>query len=125
GISDPELIAVEAPIRYDECRTAEAFGDADPGSGHALSLDVQPIFNARCAVAGCHDDGAAEAGLVLMPGRSRAQLLADSTQIPGTPRVEAGNPTNSYLINKLTGNGKLLGRTMPITHDGEPEMLED
>lgn len=125
GITDPAAVAVEAAIDYDDCETARTFGGADPDSGHALSKNVQPIFNQFCALSGCHDDAVAAAGLSLTPGRSRAQLLGESTQVPGTRRVEPGNPTSSYLIGKLTGTGTILGRTMPITPDGEPGMLED
>lgn len=125
GITDPELIAVEAAIDYEHCRTAAEFGGGDPDSGHSLSNNVQPIFNQFCAVSGCHTDEAAAAGLVLTPGRSRASLLEASTQVPGTRRVEPGNPTNSYLIAKLTGIGQILGLVMPITPEGEPGMLED
>lgn len=125
GITDPARLAVEAAIDYDDCQTAADFGGPNPSSGHSLSNNVQPIFNRFCAIPGCHTEGSAQAGLVLTPGDARASLLDESTQVPGTRRVEAGNPTSSYLINKLTGSGKLLGHTMPITPEGEPGMLED
>lgn len=125
GVTDPDRVAVEAAIDYDDCATAAQFGGANPNSGHTLSKNVQPIFNRFCAVPGCHADDHPAAGLVLTPGRSRASLLEASTQVPGTHRVEPGNPTNSYLIAKLTGAGALIGRTMPITPDGESGALDD
>jgi hypothetical protein len=125
GLTDPARVAVDAPIDYDDCATAKSFGGANPDSGHSLSIDVQPILNQFCAVPGCHTDDYPAAGLVLTPGHSRASLLAESTQVPGTRRVEPGNPTNSYLISKLTGLGTFLGRTMPIGPDGEPVPLDD
>lgn len=125
GLADAGLVAVDAPINYDDCETAEAFGAPDPSSGHSLSMNVQPIFNQFCALPGCHGEELPQAGLVLTPGRARASLLAGSTQVPGIPRVEAGNPTHSYLIHKLTGTGNIVGRTMPIGPEGAAGMLAD
>lgn len=125
GLTDPARVAVDAAIGYDDCMTAKSFGGANPDSGHSLSIDVQPIFNQFCAVPGCHTDDYPAADLALTPGRSRAGLLGESSQVPGTRRVEPGNPTNSYLISKLTGLGTIVGRTMPIGPDGEPAPLDD
>lgn len=125
GVDDPDRVAVAAKIDYDHCMTAAEFGGANPNSGHALGKNVQPIFNQFCAVPGCHADDYPAAGLALTPGRARADLLAESSQVPGVRRVEPGNPTNSYLIAKLTGAGTIVGRTMPLGPDGEPAALDD
>jgi len=125
GVADPDRVAVGAAIDYEHCATAASFGGANPHSGHALSANVQPIFNQFCALSGCHTAADAAADLVLTPGHARASLLAASTQVPITRRVEPGNPTNSYLITKLTGAGPLVGPTMPITPDGDPGTLDD
>jgi hypothetical protein len=125
GVTDPDRIAVDAAIDYDDCATAAQFGGANPNSGHALGKNVQPIFNQFCAIPGCHGDNEPAAGLALTPGRSRASLLEASTQVPDIRRVEPGNPTHSYLIAKLTGAGTLVGRTMPITPDGKSGTLDD
>lgn len=102
-------------IDYEHCRTAAEFGVPDPDSGHALAADVQPIFDAACALSGCHDEASAGAGLVLTAGKARAHLLAASTQLPDARRVEPGNPTASYLVDKLTGSARIRGAAMPMT----------
>jgi hypothetical protein len=111
-------------IDYDDCRTAKEFGAGDPESGHSLSADVQPILDANCATAGCHATFQPAAGLDLTRENARASMLEASTQDPKRSRVEPGNPTNSYMIIKLTGNGA-SGVQMPRGYDGKPGQLPD
>ncbi|HET6583417.1 MAG TPA: hypothetical protein VFG69_08215, partial [Nannocystaceae bacterium] len=102
-----------ASIDYDGCEYAAEFGETPTGSGATFSGHVQPILDARCATAGCHGALAPASGLDLTKGVARANLLLPSLQNPDVPRVTPGNPTNSYLITKLTGNG-LAGLQMPL-----------
>lgn len=102
-----------ATIDYDGCQYAAEFGEPDPDSGATFSGHVQPILDARCAVAGCHGTMAPQAGLDLTRDVARDNLFQLSTQNPEIPLVTPGNPTNSYLMTKLTGDG-FTGKQMPL-----------
>ena len=74
------------------------------------------VFTPRCALPGCHDSASAGAqfGLDLTDGRSFGSLVGvpsgeDSTFL----RVEPGNPADSWLMMKLTGDPRIIGDPMP------------
>lgn len=102
-----------ATIDYDGCEYAAEFGEPDPDSGATFSGHVQPILTTRCATPGCHGSMVPAAGLDLTEGVARDNLFAMSTQNPDIPFVTPGNPTNSYLMTKLTGDG-FAGQRMPL-----------
>ena len=113
GAVDPELAGPYASIDYDGCQYAAEFGETPTGSGSKFSEHVQPILDTRCATAGCHGEVAPAAELDLTAGKAYDNLMLASLQNPDMPRVTPGNPTNSYLVTKLTGNG-LMGVQMPL-----------
>lgn len=102
-----------AAIDYDGCQYAAEFGETPTGSGTTFSEAVQPILASRCATQGCHGAVAPAAGLDLTLANAYEQLMLPSTQNPDVPRVTPGNPTNSYLMTKLIGNG-VSGVQMPL-----------
>lgn len=112
GAGDPSGAEVDSAIDYDNCLYAEEFAAPPGGGGATLSAHVQPVFDTYCNAGGCHGSQAPAAGLDLSPGKARDNLLADSTQNPGVPRVTPLNPTNSYLMKKVTENG-VQGVQMP------------
>ncbi|HEU4402753.1 MAG TPA: hypothetical protein VFT43_11665 [Candidatus Polarisedimenticolia bacterium] len=79
-----------------------------PGSQVTFSRDIQPIFNASCAVSGCHAAPVASP-MSLEPGQSYAELVGpqgtgvSSCEAPALKRVEPGNSMSSYLVLKITG----------------------
>lgn len=99
-------------IDYDACRFAADFGGGSASGGHTLSADVQPIFDQSCAYAGCHGSASPAADLDLTAGAAFDNLMRASMQNPDQQLVEPGNPTNSYLMTKLTGDG-VAGEQMP------------
>ncbi len=113
GASEPEGQGPYASIDYAGCQYAAEFGETPTDSGSKFSEHVQPILDVRCATAGCHGELAPAAGLDLTQGSSYDNLMLPSSQNPDVPRVTPGNPTNSYLITKLTGNG-ISGMQMPL-----------
>ncbi len=113
GADKPGGDDVYAVINYDDCVYAAEFGEPDPDSGATFSGHVQPILDTRCATAGCHGEVAPAEGLDLTEGRARDNLFQFSVQNPDMPLVTAGNPTNSYLMTKLTGDG-FSGKQMPL-----------
>jgi hypothetical protein len=101
-----------AEIDYDGCDYAGEFGQGGDADGVGFAEDVQPIFDTRCAFGGCHGATVPAAELDLTEGESRENLLRASVQNPEVDLVTPGNPTNSYLVTKLTGNG-VAGERMP------------
>lgn len=70
----------------------------------SFASDIQPVFTARCAVAGCHvTPTEANLGLVLKDAAtSYAHLVnVDSVENPGVKRVAPGDSSSSYLLAKL------------------------
>jgi len=81
----------------------------------SFSTQVQPIFTANCASAGCHTGNRPSAGLSLANGSAYAALVnvASSSSCTSLLRVKPGNTSQSYLLNKLVGTGICSGTQMP------------
>ena len=79
----------------------------------SLADDVQPVFNANCALTGCHAGAVPEAGLSLEPGDIFAPSVGivgvPSQQLPSMLRVTPGASDASYLIHKLQGTFGSVG----------------
>lgn len=70
------------------------------------------VFTPICTA--CHIGASAPQGLRLDTANSYGLLVGvASTERPGTQRVAPGNPSNSYLIQKLEGTAAVGGR-MPL-----------
>ena len=79
------------------------------------------IFSPICA--GCHVGGGAPQGLRLDEGNSYAMLVnVASAEVPGTLRVNPGNPNASYLVQKIEGTAA-VGVRMPA--NGPPYLPQD
>jgi hypothetical protein len=77
---------------------------------------VYAIFTqSGCGTAACHGGAMPKEGLDLSTkAKALAQLVdVPSSQCGGELRVTSGDPSNSYLINKLTGVGMCMGSQMP------------
>lgn len=73
------------------------------------------VFTPSCATSTCHAGGAPAGGLNLDAANSYTMLVGiQSSQDAGFMRVLAGNPDNSYLIQKLEGTAS-GGGAMPPT----------
>ena len=90
----------------------------------SFSQQIQaPILTPTCST--CHtDDGRTPAGgLNLKSGSSFAQLVnVTSTGKPGATRVIPGNPSGSYLVQKLEGAADIVGLRMP--RNGPPFLTD-
>ena len=77
------------------------------------------------ACASCHTDAGRTpaGGLNLRAGASYASLVGvASSAKPGAIRVIAGNPSGSYLVQKLEGAADIVGLRMP--RNGPPFLTE-
>jgi hypothetical protein len=85
-------------------------------SGGPLTADFasiqEHVFTPICTV--CHAGGGAPQGLRLDATNSYALLVGvPSTEVPSILRVKPGDPSNSYLIQKLEGHAA-VGAQMPF-----------
>jgi hypothetical protein len=92
-----------------------------PGGGASLPLSAdfesiqENIFTPICSV--CHAGASAPEGLRLDAADSYNLLVGvPSTEVPSLDRVKPGDPTDSYIIQKLQGHAA-VGAQMP---DGCP-----
>lgn len=91
--------------------------------------EVQPIFDARCVDALCHDGTAPKGSLDLRPGWSYDALVdvpafQTGGSCPSQPRVAPGDPEGSYLVAKLRGVGACFGAVMPPDEPLPPATIE-
>jgi hypothetical protein len=88
-----------------------------PGGAPTTLNQIQTqMFTPTCARVGCHDNSSAQAGLVLIAGLARANIVnVASSQQPALSRVEPGNAEMSYLLRKVRGDANITGARMPIS----------
>ncbi|MBP7147483.1 MAG: hypothetical protein KBD01_08055 [Acidobacteria bacterium] len=119
-------LVLQAGCENDDASLVEVF---QPPAGRSVSLsrDVQPIFTANCALAGCHDPlgAAGSAGLNLQAGAIYDPALGivgvASAQAPGVLRVAPGDADASYLVHKLEGTqGSVGGEGERMPSGAEP-----
>ena len=78
------------------------------------------VFTPTCAVSGCHQGAGAPQGLRLDAVNSYGLLVdVPSMEVPALMRVAPGDPTNSYLVQKLEGTAAIGGR-MPLNQSALP-----
>ncbi len=76
-----------------------------PAAGPTFSEIQASVFTPSCATSTCHAGGAPAGGLNLEAANSYTMLVGvQSGQDAAFMRVLAGNPDNSYLIQKLEGS---------------------
>ena len=81
----------------------------------SFSAAVQPILTASCATNGCHKGVMPAEGLNLTNGQSYSKLVnvTASQCADGRKRVLPGQPSESYLIDKLMNVDLCFGTQMP------------
>jgi hypothetical protein len=106
---------LESAIDYTKCSYS-----ADPaalnlaGAGATWSGRVLPILQSNCG--GCHGGSSPQAGLDLLGSAHDVylRLMKPSSQKPDIALIKPGDPTRSYLWQKLSGDGSISGSRMPI-----------
>ena len=106
------------------CGSSNSPTTPSPTSSVRFSQQIQAeILNPACVV--CHtDDGRTPAaGMNLKSGAAYASLVnTASSGKPGAIRVIPGNPTGSYLVQKLIGAPDIVGLRMP--RNGPPFLTD-
>ncbi|MGB5267768.1 MAG: hypothetical protein WBN30_14330 [Polyangiales bacterium] len=93
---------------------------ADPDAfidGGTITKDAQTVFDESCATAGCHDDLTTAANLNLKSAGVESRVLnVNATGIGCEARilVVAGDPSGSYLFDKILGTIGICGSRMPL-----------
>jgi hypothetical protein len=97
--------------------------DDEPIDPSATFSRVQTeIFTPTCAQLGCHDTIGQQSQMVLVAGRSYAELVnRPSVEVPAFDRVEPGRPGDSYLYMKVNGDPRITGDRMP---QGLPQLSD-
>ena len=85
------------------------------GGGEVTFSQIQTeIFNPSCALAGCHSGSGSPEGMDLDAGESYDNIVnVPAAQDSTKDRIEPRDPDNSYLINKVRGDGGISGARMP------------
>jgi hypothetical protein len=81
----------------------------------SFSAAVQPILTASCATNGCHKGIMPQVGMDLTAGKSYQALVnVNAAQCTdGRKRVLPGQPSQSYVIDKMMGVDLCFGTKMP------------
>lgn len=119
GLTDLEGNPVEPGI-VTSFRTGEEAGDDMPFPWLYYDHDVAPIFAARCA--SCHGGASPMAGLSLenVDGTWQTAVGAPADGWTGWDRIVSSRPGESYLVYKIIGDHRIVGKQMPrILFDGE------
>jgi hypothetical protein len=82
----------------------------------SFSGDIQPIFDRRCLVGGCHTLASAQAGLILHASVSYDSLVnaVGATLEPSLRRVVPFEPDESWLVRMIGDD--------PVARDGRSRM---
>ena len=94
----------------------------------SFAEDIQPIFTNSCATVGCHSGPMPSFGLNLEEGQALENIFnVPSGERMGQDLVEPGDPDNSYLFQKISGNPE-FGHAGPPTNPNlfidSPELLQ-
>lgn len=99
------------------------------GARISLRRDVQPIFTRSCALVGCHDAGFHSQNLILEAGGTFdpqfGLVNVPSGEAPGRLRVNPGDSSTSYIINKLEGTQGQVGGSGTQMPQGGPALSPD
>ena len=93
----------------------------------SFGTDIQPIFDRRCAIGGCHTVLARKGQLVLQRGYAYDSIVGvPSFLVSQFLRVEPGNATDSWLVRMIEADdGARLGLArMPLgSHPLTPNQI--
>lgn len=111
------VLDLEAPIDYVNCSYS-----ANPeslnllGQGATWLGRVKPLLETNCG--GCHGGTAPQGDFDVLTDTDEnglfERLMSLSTQLTEMPLITPGDPANSYLWLKVTGDPSIMGLAMPI-----------
>ena len=108
------MVAIAGAAMTAACGSSSSPTTPTP-AGPTFSQQIQAdILTPACVR--CHtDEGRTPAGgLILKAGAAYAQLVNVPSPRSGVIRVIPGNPSGSYLVQKLEGAPSIMGARMPL-----------
>ena len=94
----------------------DALPDLNTGTPVSFAAQIQPIFSNSCGNGACHLQGQNSSGLQLDPGLAYGNTVnVNAIQNGSLPRINPGNPEDSYLYRKLLNFNEAVyfGARMP------------
>lgn len=87
-----------------------------PGTIQPTLSSIQDnVFTTTCALSGCHAPPAPQQNLNLSAGQAFSHLVGvASAEQPARSRVAPGDPLESYMFMKVTGDARIAGDPMPL-----------
>ena len=96
-------------------------GSSQRPGGVRLSTIQRKVFDQTCSLPSCHLGPGPDHELNLTEGKAHGDLVnVPSRQKPEFLLVSPGNPDDSYLLRKMTGEG-IIGERMPTGLPALPE----
>ena len=122
---DPAARDTSGPIDYGNCSyTADPQALNLVGNGVTWNGRVKPALQANCG--GCHGGANPQFGLDLLSEQAWTRLMGASAQKPELKLIQPGQPEKSYLWLKITGDGSIYGKRMPIDpQNGAGQLPQD
>jgi hypothetical protein len=118
------VVALSAALSAAGCGSSSSSPSAPSASGPTFSVQIQQqILTPACVPCHSDDNRTASGGLNLKSGTSYSQLVnVASNGKSGAVRVIPGNPSGSYLVQKLEGAADIVGLRMP--RNGPPYLTD-
>ncbi|MGQ0712527.1 MAG: hypothetical protein ACT4PJ_02215 [Gemmatimonadaceae bacterium] len=83
--------------------------------------NIQPIFNLRCAIGGCHTVASRKGSLVLQEGFAYDSIVdVASFLMPQLLLVEPNNPTDSWLVRMIEADDVARNHFARMPLGGQP-----
>jgi hypothetical protein len=117
---------LSGPIDYNACSFSQNPADLNLlGAGVTWEARIKLILEFNCG--GCHNRDDPQGALTLLGDGVYERLLEPSGQLTDMRLIEPGDPTQSYLFLKLTGDDRITGLQMPynpLTGEGSLSQAE-
>lgn len=106
-------VNMQDPIDYKNCSYASRPEQLELlGAGVSWGGRIKRILEFNCG--GCHGGDTVQADLNLVDGDVFARVLQASAQLTALKLIEPGQPMQSYLWLKISGDPSIVGAPMPI-----------
>jgi hypothetical protein len=124
--ADGDTAMLSGPIDYNACSFADNPAELNLlGDGVTWEKRIKLILEFNCG--GCHNTDDPQGGLTLLGDGVYERLLERSGQLTDMSLIAPGDPTQSYLFLKLTGDDRIQGLQMPynpLTGEGSLSQAE-
>lgn len=98
----------------DRDNVEEITGGGDGGTAYYFDTDVAPLFDASCAISGCHDSGTAAQDLTLTGSGVYAAIVDQPSTGNSSYKLidTVKGSADSYIYMKVTADSRITGASM-------------